>query len=120
MEFKNLFIGTDIEEIQRFSNKSVEKDKKFLDKIYTANELKYSFSKGTPAQHLAARFCAKEAIVKALYPAGIKNIYYKDIEILNNKDGTPYAIIEKYPNIKIKLSLSHCKSVAAASAIVSL
>ena len=118
MEFENIFIGTDIEEISRFSNKTLQKDKAFLDKIYTEKEIEYSFSKGISAQHLAARFCAKEAIVKALCPVGIKDVYYRDIEILNNQDGVPYAIVEKYPDIKIKISLSHCKTTASAVAIV--
>jgi len=114
----NIAIGTDIEEIKRFEGKSPQKDKPFLTKIFTKKELEYSFKSGTSAQHLCVRFCAKEAVVKALSSFDIKDVFYSDIEILNRQDGAPYALIEKYPNLNVKISLSHCKTYATATAIV--
>jgi len=118
MDFEQLYIGVDIEEVSRFTDKSAYKDKAFLDKIFTNSELEYCFSKKLYAQHLAARYCAKEAVVKALYPAGIKDVYYKDIEIVNNKDGCPKIKIKKYPDLKAKISLSHTKAEAIAYVMV--
>ncbi len=120
MKFEQLYIGVDIEEVIRFENKSADKDKALLDKIFTKAELEYCFSKMFYAQHLTARYCAKEAVVKALYPAGIHDVYYKDIEVLNDADGCPSVSIKKYPNIKTKLSLSHTKTTAIASVILSV
>lgn len=117
MNFDNLSIGVDIEKISRF-NKDSEKDVKFLNMIYTQKELEYCYSKKSFSQHLAARYCGKEAIVKALYGFGIKDVYYKDIEIINNSDGVPIAKIEKYPHIKVKISLSHNKDTAVAYVII--
>ena len=109
-------IGTDIEEIRRFEGK--ETNRAFLSKVYTISELEYCLKFKNPAQHFCARFCAKEAIVKALSAIGIKDVYYSDIEVHNEKDGTPYATIEKHTDINVRVSLSHCKNYAMASAIV--
>ena len=116
----NISIGVDIEEIERFNNKSLDKDKHFFDKIFTKKELDYCFSKKNYAQHLAARFCAKEAVVKALTGLGIVDVFYNEIEVTNKENGMPVASIEKYPNIQIKVSLSHNKTTAVAYVILKL
>ena len=110
----NISIGCDIEEISRFKNKS----KLFLNKIYTKSEIEYCSSFSDSASHYAARYCAKEATVKALNDFNIKNVYYSDIEISNNADGAPVVKIQKYPDLKIKISLSHCKTYAMANVII--
>jgi holo-[acyl-carrier protein] synthase len=112
-----IFVGCDIEEISRF--KSKENNRTFLNKIYTEKELEYSLNKSKTIQHLAVRFCAKEAVFKALSSAGIQKINYKDIEIINNENGAPFvnvANLDKKADIKI--SLSHCKTYAMAQAAV--
>lgn len=110
-------IGTDIEDNDRFKNKTPDNDRNFLKKIYTDNELNYCFSTKQPQNHLCARFCAKEAVIKALSEFNIKDLYYSDIEILNLKSGAPCVKIKKYPNIDIKISISHCKKYSTAVAI---
>lgn len=111
-------VGTDIEEIVRFKDKTLENDKQFLSYIFTEKELKYCFSKGVPSQHLCARFCGKESVIKALYSLNIESVYLKDIEILNKKNGVPYVNIKKYPNLNVKISLSHSKKYATATSII--
>ena len=118
MNFENISIGCDIEENRRFEDKSLETDGDFLKRIFTEKELEYCFKSQNFAQHLCARFCAKEALVKALGEFNISDVYYSDIEILNKENKAPYAKIEKYPDIKIKLSLSHCKTYSMASVII--
>lgn len=115
---QNISIGCDIEEISRFENKTLENDKGFLNRIFTKNELEYCYSKKNFASHLCARYCAKEAIIKALSGFNISNIYYSDIEILNKDNGAPFAKIIKYPEIKIKISISHSRSNAVAYVII--
>jgi len=110
-------IGTDTEEISKFKNKSIEKDSHFLNKIFTKNELEYCFSKGVPAQHLCARFCAKEAVIKALSQID-NNIFFTDIEILNLENGQPYVNLKKpIESININISMSHSKKNAVAFVI---
>ena len=114
----NVSIGTDIEEICRFENKSIEKDRAFLDKIFTQKELDYCYKSQTYAMHLCARFCAKESIVKALSEFNINDVYYSDIEILNKENGQPYVNLTKYPDLNIKISMSHCKDYATATVLI--
>ncbi|MBQ3311163.1 holo-ACP synthase [bacterium] len=110
-------IGTDIEDISRFKNKTIENSRVFLEKIYTQNELAYCFKTALPEQHLCARFCAKEAVIKALSDFKIDDVFYKDIEILNRNGGAPYVVLNKYPNLQIKVSISHCKTYATATVL---
>ena len=117
MNFDKFSIGTDIEEIKRFENKTRENDASFLERIYTQNELDYCFSKSLPQFSLCARYCAKEAVVKALTLYGIKDVFYSDIEVFNREDGLPFIKIKKYPQIQVKVSLSHAKTYACANVI---
>jgi holo-[acyl-carrier protein] synthase len=113
-------IGVDIETIGRFKKPDITSDSSFLKKIFTAAELEYCFSCRTPAQHLAARFAGKEAVIKALAGLNRAGLGYKDIEITNDKDGVPAAEIRKsgFNDLEIKLSLSHAKDEAIAFAVV--
>ena len=106
MNVQDISIGCDIEENSRFENKSSE----FLNKIFTKKELEYCFKSKNYSQHLCARFCAKEAIIKALSEFEIDDVFLSDIEILNKENGAPTALIKKYPNIQVKISLSHSKT----------
>ncbi len=91
-----------------------------MNRIFTPREQDYCFSKKTAAPHLAARYCGKEAIVKALVSIGGTNVRYSDIEIINEKDGMPVARVNKegFRDLQIHLSLSHCNDKAIAFAIV--
>ena len=113
-------VGTDIESIDRFTNLDYAQNSASVKRIFTQREQEYCFSKKTAAPHLAARFCGKEAIVKALTCFGGANVRFTDIEIINNQDGVPVARINKegFRDFQIHLSLSHCKDKAIAFAIV--
>lgn len=112
-------IGVDIEEISRFEGKTLENDSHFLKNIFTQNELDYCFSKGSPAQHLCARFSAKEAVMKALSQID-SNIFFLDIEILNFESGQPYVnLLKSIEGVKVDISMSHSEKNAMAFAVVS-
>lgn len=106
-------IGVDIEDIKRFAAYSLEKDLEFLKTIYTKTELDYCFSKRKPAKHLAVRFCAKEAFIKAL-PATIKELKFNEICISNINNGKPQISCSKILHCKSHISLSHDKEKAVA------
>lgn len=113
-------IGVDIEEISRFEGKTLENDSTFLNKIFTENELDYCFSKSLPAQHLAARFCAKEAAIKALNNLTGKIVPHSKIEVINKTDGSPCLNLIDEKNINIKVSLSHTKIQAIAFVVAEM
>jgi len=108
-----LGIGVDIEDINRFKKYSLENDLDFLKTIYSEDELKYCFSKASPAKHLAVRFCAKEAFIKAL-PNFTNNIKFNEINVKNLENGKPTIICETFSNYKCLISLSHEKDKAIA------
>lgn len=110
-----LGIGIDIEKVSRFQNITLEKDEHFLKSIFTDTELEYSFSDTKSAQHLCARFCAKEATIKALCSLELSPIPLNEIEIFNNERGVPQLKIKHYENIKATVSLSHTIDDAIAS-----
>ncbi len=119
-------IGIDIVEIKRLERVSKKWGKPFLEKVYTARELAYSKSKYYPAQHLAARFAAKEAIFKALGEVTRNFVGWKNIEILNDSYGKPAVYwhgaaekIRRKKNIRGALvSLSHTENYAVATAML--
>lgn len=118
--------GVDIVEISRVRKTAERWKNKFLNRIFTEKELNYAHSKKFPYQHLAARFAAKEAVLKAFGDSSINNMTWKDIEIINNKDGKPIVKLAgeaKRAMLKRKISdiivsLSHTKNYAVANAIL--
>lgn len=112
-----LAIGVDIEDIERFKNKSQE----FLDRIYTKDEQEYCLSKYEPARHFAARFCAKEAVIKALSSLNLKHPHFKEIEIYHDENKFPRIKLTegKYNNLTIEVSLSHDRTKAVAFVMIS-
>ncbi len=115
---KNISIGVDIENIDKFAKLDFKKDRFFFDHIYTEKEMKYCLSKKNSIPHIAARFAGKEAVIKVIGGFGGK-ISPRDIEILNSPRGAPAVKInnKKFANINITISLSHCRDKAIAFAL---
>ena len=120
--------GTDIIEIDRIKESIEEKTvgEAFKKRVYTDQEIEYCESKKNQKyQHYAARFAAKEAVFKAISEQ-LKNKYsitWKNIEVINNKQGKPTINIKDITNEKLEIknidiSISHCKNYAVANAIV--
>lgn len=114
----NLFVGTDLEDISRIRSSIDENGQKFLNRIYTVKERKYCESKADPAMHFAGRFCAKEAIIKALRSSGINSsIDWKDIEIEADDDGKPQVNLNQELDGVCRVSISHTSTQAVAFAL---
>ncbi|MDP6155900.1 MAG: holo-ACP synthase [Candidatus Thermoplasmatota archaeon] len=110
-------IGVDCEEIERFHK--ILEDRRHLERILTPNEIEYCLSKADPKKHLAARFCAKEAMIKALSYHKV-NAALENIEILNDANGVPRVRVnlDAANDLVLQVSLSHCNTIAFAQAIV--
>lgn len=106
-------IGVDIVDVKRIQ-KSI-KNRRFLKKIFTDEEIKYCLSKKKPAQHFAVRFASKEAVWKAIK---YKKVSHKDIGIKNSPDGKPLVYIKNKLMKNIHISLSHTDVYAVAVCIV--
>ncbi|MCP4650560.1 MAG: holo-[acyl-carrier-protein] synthase [PVC group bacterium] len=117
--------GTDILETQRMKNAVQKWDQAFLKRIFTEKEIEYSMGKRFYFEHLAARFAAKEAVFKA-FGEGFSSANFKDIEIVNDKNGRPSVLLkgamqELSNNQKvdsIAISMSHTRNYAQAMAII--
>jgi holo-[acyl-carrier protein] synthase len=113
-------IGVDIVEIRRIEHAISEWQDAFLKRIYTRAELELHHS----IFSLAARFAAKEAVMKAL-GTGARGVSWKEIEILTNGDGAPLIklhghALERSKEIGIahfSISMSHSREHAVAFVI---
>ena len=118
-------IGSDIVEIKTIE-KSILQSKRFKERVYTNNEIEYCENKPRKFQHYAARFAAKEAVMKALGTGWDKGIQWKHIEVFNEPNGKPLIhLIYKANELAranmvnyIFLSLSHCETYATAFVII--
>jgi holo-[acyl-carrier protein] synthase len=109
--------GVDITEVRRL-RRAVEKwGDDFLNRVFTKEELDNAKKRGSFYQHLAGRFAGKEAVFKAL---GDARLNWRDVQILNDKEGKPFCKILNNKNKKksIHLSISHVKNYAVAQAII--
>jgi holo-[acyl-carrier protein] synthase len=109
--------GVDITEVRRL-RQAVEKwGESFLERIFTGLEMENARKRVSFYQHLAGRFAAKEAIFKAV---GDKHLNWKEVQILNDREGKPYCEILNRSDLKyeVHVSISHVKNYAVASAVV--
>jgi len=119
--------GVDIIEVRRIKNAIDRYGQGFLGRVFTDRELKNAKEHNGFYQHLAGRFAAKESVIKAL---GDIKLGFKNVEVLNNKEGRPYCSLLNYKQNKaspcakernkfnIHISISHIKNYAVASAII--
>ncbi len=105
-------IGVDIEDISRFKDKT----EGFIKRVFTDLEQEYCCKFSKPESHFAARFCAKEAVIKALSALNVKNVQLNEIEVFHNENQCPQIRILKKldKNIDFQLSMSHDRSKAIA------
>lgn len=121
-------VGIDLVEIERAERMLTDKGARALDRLLTAGERAYVESRlGRPAQHLAVRVAAKEAVWKALQALpGAKAIGWRDIEVTHTGErrplivlhGTAVTVTESVRGFTIHLSLSHSALTAGAMAVV--
>lgn len=116
-------IGTDIIEIERIEEAIERFGERFLNRVYTPDELKLY---GHRTNSLAASFAGKEAVMKVL-GTGNRGVAWREIETLYRRrdNGKPHIRLngrakkqaEKLGIIEIDVSLSHSRDYATATAI---
>lgn len=99
----------DIADIGRFRKLPHQKNKSFYQKIFTKREIAYCLKKTDPYPSFAARFAAKEAIIKCV-PVSVTNL--RNIEIVMNKK-KPQARVKGF-NILLSMSHENDKAIAVA------
>jgi len=110
-------VGIDLLEIERME-RALERHPRLAERVFTAAERDYAAARARPARHLAARFAAKEAVLKALGVQG--GFGLGEIEIVAGEP--PSARLrgraaKAADGRAIKISLTHSRDFAAAVAI---
>lgn len=119
-------IGLDLVKIARVQALTERWRDRFLQRVYTDDERRISFSRALPYASLAGRFAAKEAILKALGTGWSDGISWRDIQVLNDVGGKPVAtvrgrtgaLIQQAGITCIHVSLSHDGDYAIAEVIL--
>lgn len=111
-------LGIDVIEIERVE-RALERRPRLRERLFRAGELAYADARARPGRHLAARFAAKEAVIKAL---GAGALAPSQIEI--RSDGTPSVRLhgraaELAGGRELSVSLTHSRETAAAVALAS-
>lgn len=110
-------VGIDLLEITRLEE-ALERRPGLADRLFTDGERAYARGKARPGQHLAARFCAKEAVAKALR---LEAWNHHDIEVVGEGAGIAIAlhgVLAERP-VDVEISLTHSRDTAGAVALVS-
>ena len=124
---KTIGIGVDIIDNRRI--RSLLKNRSFIIRTYSKNEILVSKKILNKTNFFSKRFAAKEAFAKALGVGFRNNLNLKDIEIINDKLGKPYYLItnkiknlikrkKKVNNFKLFLSISDEKEYSIAFTII--
>jgi holo-[acyl-carrier protein] synthase len=109
-------VGLDLLEIDRLE-RALERRPRLAARLFTEGERAYAAARTRPAQHLAARFCAKEAVAKALRLTAWS---WQDIEVVSGEDG-PHIVLGgslAALGVDVDVSLTHTGGMAGAVALV--
>ena len=113
-------IGIDLLEIRRLEH-ALERRPRLAERLFTEREREYAAGKARPGQHLAARFCAKEAVAKAL---GLEGWAFRDVEVVATATaprarltGAAAARADELGS-DVAISLTHTETTAAATALL--
>jgi holo-[acyl-carrier protein] synthase len=112
-------VGVDLLEIDRLE-RALERRPRLAERLFTDAERAYAAGRARPAQHLAARFCAKESVAKAL---ALSAWSFRDVEIVAT-DGPPEVRLRgaaadraEALGVRVTVSMTHSRRDAAAVAV---
>lgn len=118
-------IGTDITECLRIARMIERHGEIFLQRVYTPGEISYCQNRKQATQHFTGRWCAKEAVLKALGTGWVRGISWLDVEVVNRPGGRPEIVLrngakqaaERLGIRQVQISISHCRTHAVAFAV---
>jgi holo-[acyl-carrier protein] synthase len=118
-------IGIDIVDISRINSLAQKYGRRFLERVFSLDEITYCMKRYDSATCLSGRFAVKEAAFKALSAGRASGIPFKDITI-NMRDGTPqltltgkaHELSHRLGVVKHHVSISHDKGCAVAVVIL--
>ena len=114
-------VGLDLLEIDRLE-RALARRPRLGERLFTDAEREYAAGHARPGQHLAARFCAKEAVAKAL---GLPGWGFRDVEVIATPSNPQVllsgaaAVAAASRGLEVSISLTHTESTAGAVALAS-
>jgi len=116
-------LGTDLVEVARF-RLALERRAALAERLFSDDERAYAFQQKDPSKSLAARFGAKEAVMKAM-GVGLWKFRFRDVEVVRAKSGAPsISLTGRAGEMATErgittwhLSLTHTETTAMAVAI---
>ena len=119
-------IGIDIVSVRRMREAIERQGERFLNRVFTKSEQAYCNRKRNKFENYAARFAAKEAVIKAK-KGGRGRYAFRDIEVVRNMMGAPSIEItplarkklEIPPHAKFELTMAHEREFAIAAVVLS-
>jgi holo-[acyl-carrier protein] synthase len=112
-------VGIDLLEIERME-RALERRPQLAQRLFTESEIAYARAKPRPGRHLAARFCAKEAVAKSL---ALTAWNFTDVEVVR-EDAAPgvrltgsAAEAAERAGVEVSLSITHTEVTAGAVAL---
>tara|TARA_Y100000590_G_C15168345_1_gene806361 strand:- start:136 stop:522 length:387 start_codon:yes stop_codon:yes gene_type:complete len=121
-------VGIDIIDIRRIDKTIKKYGLRFINKCFLNSEINKSQTRKKSTESYAKRYAAKEACSKALGTGLARGVFWKDIEVINDKFGKPKIILHNkakkllnnfnYKNSNIEVSLSDEKDYAIANVII--
>jgi len=120
-----LSIGIDIVEVDRVERAIGRLGERFVRRVFTDPEIDYCGSRGARFVHLAGRFAAKEAAMKALGTGWGAGVSWREVEILPSAAGPPHlalsgVALERFAALgatRSHLSITHTREHAVAQVI---
>lgn len=117
-----LGLGIDQCDVSRLRDQLSDPTAGFISTVFLPAEITYCTGKHRPAEHFAARFAAKEAVLKALAGGGGQGTFWQDIEVTSGPNGRPrirlagrlHKIAEGLGVQTLHVSLTHTSTLAAA------
>ena len=113
-------VGIDLLDVERLE-RALRRRPRLEERLFTDAEREYAAARASPTMHLAARFCAKEAVAKAL---GLTAWSFRDVEVVAT-EGAPRVRLSGSAarradelGVSASVSLSHTETLAAAVALV--
>ncbi len=118
--------GVDLVDVPRLRRTVRRQGRAFLARLFTPTELTYSRTKRFSAEHLAARFAAKEAVAKAFGDRRGLTMRWQDVAVVHDPSGQPQIQLtgearqlQRRRRVRrIHLSLTHTAQYAVAMAVL--
>lgn len=115
-------LGLDLIELDRIEQSFKQHGHRLLSRILTPKEQAACLARRNPIPFLAGRFCAKEALAKALGSGIGKHLGWHDLEILSDPQGKPVVYVSERVNQhwqspQLILSITHSRTYASAVAL---